>query len=77
MNEFSDPVGDDHFTGLYTKYQVERLHDTKGKHKNCYFFVLDTTHDVYAKEALTTYARACEVEYPQLAEDLWDLIETL
>lgn len=32
-------------------------------------FVLDTTHDPYAKAALLAYADACEADFPKLAVD--------
>lgn len=78
MNEegFVAPENDQS-AGLYTKYTIKRLGDRTGKHSECFKFVIDCQHDKFAKEALTAYARVCAQEYPQLAEDLWDLIETL
>lgn len=61
---------DDRGLGLYTKYKVERLDDPKGKHLDCFFFVLDWDHDPYAVPAARAYARACKDEFPKLAEDL-------
>lgn len=62
--------------GLYRKYHVERLNDPDGKHRDCPFFVLDLRHDVYARAALGVYIDACQFEYPQLAEDLADLLRS-
>ena len=56
--------------GLYRKFNVSRVSDPKGKHKNCEYFVLDMSHDKFARDALNAYASACEHEYPQLAADL-------
>ncbi|MGE5523418.1 MAG: hypothetical protein ACM3SS_06875, partial [Rhodospirillaceae bacterium] len=59
--------------GLYHKFNVERTDGSSapgGKHHGCDYFVLDMTHDAFAKAALTAYADACEKEYPLLADDL-------
>ena len=60
--------------GLYRKYRVERLDDVAGKHKDCFYFVLDTTHDPYAIVALKAYAVACRGEYPELGKDIDALV---
>lgn len=60
-------------TGLYRKFNVLRTdgRDMPGeKHENCQYFVLDITHDPFAKPALLAYAEACKNSYPVLAEDL-------
>ena len=65
---------DDRTRGLYGKFRVERTDGKSAagqKHEGCDYFVLDLTHDPYALPALWAYARACEREYPELAEDLW------
>jgi hypothetical protein len=59
--------------GLYGKFKVERTDGKSApgeKHHGCDYFVLDLTHDPYARAALATYARECEVEYPALHDDL-------
>jgi hypothetical protein len=59
--------------GLYNKFFVIRTDGSseKGcKHHNCHYFVIDITHDKYAKYALNAYADACEAEFPNLANDL-------
>lgn len=59
--------------GIYHKFIVKRVDGTdfpQGKHDGCDYFVLDTTHDVYAMAALLAYADACEADYPQLAADI-------
>ena len=56
--------------GLYRKYRVDRLDDVKGKHNDCFYFVLDTAHDKFAVPALKAYANACREEYPVLAQDI-------
>ncbi|KKK98465.1 hypothetical protein LCGC14_2642470 [marine sediment metagenome] len=57
-------------TGLYGKYRVEKIADPKGKHNDCFFFVLDITHDPLARAALATYAILCREIDEQLADDL-------
>jgi len=61
--------------GLYPegKYHISRVdgNDGKGrKHDGCFYFVLDVTHDTFAREALNAYADLCERELPLLAADL-------
>lgn len=60
-------------SGLYHKYKISRM-DNKdsagGPHENCSYFVLDLSHDPYAKAAILAYAEACRVELPLLAADL-------
>jgi hypothetical protein len=60
--------------GLYQKYEVQRLNDTTGKHDDCEYFVLDPTHDAFAKHALVAYAIACRDKYPVLADDLLTMV---
>lgn len=55
--------------GLYHKYSVYRV-DESPNHENCDYFVLDLTHDPYARQALAAYAVACADKHPQLAKDL-------
>ncbi|HDZ14858.1 MAG TPA: hypothetical protein ENH60_08175 [Pricia sp.] len=57
-------------TGLYGKYRVEKISDPTGKHNDCFFFVLDITHDLLARTALATYAILCKEVDEQLADDL-------
>jgi len=60
-------------TGIYCKFHVERVDGTSGqgkKHYGCEYFVLDLTHDPYAKAAILAYAGSCESIYPLLARDL-------
>lgn len=56
--------------GLYRKYNVERLNDPTGKHRDCIYYVLDLNHDRHAVAALEAYAASCAEEYPTLAFDL-------
>jgi hypothetical protein len=59
--------------GLYRKFIVCRADgssDPGGKHDGCDYFVLDLTHDKFARPALEAYAGACAEEYPQLATDI-------
>jgi hypothetical protein len=60
--------------GVYDKYVVARKGDESGKHDDCFYFVLDTTHDRFAKYALMMYAIACREEYPRLSCDLLDMV---
>lgn len=64
----------DKFRGIYGKYRVERNEDPTGKHKSCFYFVLDIEHDKFAVTALSAYAQACKEEYPQLALELNALV---
>lgn len=70
----------DKHVGLYKKYEVARADGSSspgGKHEHCTYFVLDLVHDRYAKSALISYAYACAMEYPELARDLWRIIEEM
>lgn len=63
--------------GLYEKYKVTRVDKTDkpgGKHAGCEYFVLDITHDPFAKAALAAYANACHRTHPMLALDLRDKV---
>jgi hypothetical protein len=62
-------IGQDKQMGLYRKFEVTR-HDPNGKHKNCFYFVLDTDHDQFSVPALEAYVSTCEKEFPALAADL-------
>lgn len=59
--------------GLYRKFNVTRVDGRDkpgGDRSGASYFVLDLTHDPFARTALTAYADACESEYPALASDL-------
>lgn len=59
--------------GLYNKFYVIRTDGKSApgqKHDNCEYFVLDLTHDPFAKAAIKAYAEACRDEYPRLSADL-------
>jgi hypothetical protein len=59
--------------GLYKKFEITRTDGSSapgGKHHGCRYFVLDLTHDPFARAAIGAYADACEGEYPALADDL-------
>jgi len=57
--------------GLYPKYQVTRIYDPEGKHKDCRYFVLDPEHDPIARFALRAYmVMAKHRGYGSLARDL-------
>jgi hypothetical protein len=49
-----------HKAGLTNRYHVQRVHDPKGKHSECRYFVLDPQHDPLARIALKAYADAAE-----------------
>ena len=60
--------------GLYKKYDVARTDGSSGaggKHECCDYFVLDLDHDRLAWAALENYARAAEIDFPLLADDLY------
>jgi len=59
--------------GLFSKFIVSRTDgkDRVGcKHYGCDYFVLDVTHDQYAKSALSAYAASCASTHPKLSEDM-------
>jgi hypothetical protein len=67
--------------GLYGKFHVSRV-DGKdlpgGSKENARYFVLDYVNDIFARDALWTYAVSCGHKFPELAEDLKkELRETL
>jgi|CXWL01.1.fsa_nt_gi hypothetical protein len=67
----------DETRGLYDKFAVERTDGSSepgGKHDGCRYYVLDLTHDPFARPALLAYAVACEADYPLLAADLRRLL---
>jgi hypothetical protein len=66
----------DNNRGLYHKYDVTRVNDTTGKHRECDYFVLDWRHDPYAVVAARAYAHACEAEFPVLARELRQRADT-
>lgn len=68
-----DPSQPDVEAGLYQKFEVyrtDRRDEIGFKHHGCEYFVLDITHDQFAKAALAAYAEACRATHPQLAEDI-------
>ena len=59
--------------GLYRKFDVVRTDGQSAvgqKHSECEYFVLDLSHDPYARVAVLAYSIACGREYPLLAQDL-------
>lgn len=54
------------------KFKVERADgDPTGKHRDCFYFVLDVEHDPHALPAIAAYAESCEADgYGPLAADL-------
>ncbi len=65
--------GKDSKRGLYLKFTVTRTDGSDrngGRHVHCKYFVLDLTHDQFARIALKAYARACRSLFPHLAFDL-------
>ncbi len=58
---------------LFRKFIVRRTDGTSDygkKHDGCEYFVLDLTHDPYAKAAALAYVEACKADYPLLAADM-------
>lgn len=65
--------------GLYPKFEVKRTDGKSAlgeKHYGCSYFVLDLTHDSHAIPAILAYIDSCRDKYPNLANDLIDLIRT-
>ncbi len=74
-----DMVMGDKTRGLYGKFTVTRNDGSSregGKHENCDYFVLDLSHDSHAISALKAYADSCRDDYPLLADDLDQIVQT-
>ena len=59
--------------GLHNKYEVRRTDGRDqpgGDREGSFLFVLDATHDIFARQAIRAYAEACAQRSPQLAADL-------
>ena len=68
----------DNTRGIYKKYHVSRVdgRDAPGeKHDDCFYFVLDVTHDPHSLAALRAYANSCRLEYPKLAAELDNIVK--
>ena len=66
--------------GLIDKYNVKRTDGRDGpgsKHYRCALFVLDLTHDRHARQVLYGYGARINRKKPQLAKDLYDLLDLL
>lgn len=66
--------------GLYAKYRVMRNDGSSekgGRHEHCEYFVLDLSHDPHAIPALRAYAESCQMDFPFLARDLLEKIDSL
>lgn len=59
------------------RYRVQRLGDKTGKHKDCFFFVIDLSHDKHAPFVLRAYALAIESENYELASSLRNTAKSL
>lgn len=58
---------------IYEKFVVIRADGTDApglKHDGCDYFVLDLTHDEFARKAIGAYAEACHSTHPELASAL-------
>ena len=65
--------------GMYHKFTVYRNDGRDklgGDRHGAQYFVLDVTHDKFAKPALATYVAACRNDYPALADDITTIIDT-
>ena len=63
----------DRAKGFYEKFNVERVDGGSKhfeRHEHCDYFVIDLDHDPNACAALMTYAAACDMTHPLLADDL-------
>lgn len=59
--------------GVYRKFNVSRTDGRDlagGDRHGAEYFVLDVTHDRFAKPALAAYAAACRGDYPSLSDDM-------
>lgn len=58
---------------VFNKFNVRRVDGrdrSGGDREDAKYFVLDVTHDPFARQALIAYANACEETHPQLAADI-------
>lgn len=63
---------------IYRKFNVTRTDGTHCpgcKHDGCAYFVLDVTHDPYAKPALIAYATECRKTHPQLCDSIYAMLK--
>lgn len=63
---------------IYQKFDVRRVdgRDAPGeKHFGCRYFVLDLTHDPYARIAALAYADACAASHPVLSIELRNRVD--
>lgn len=70
-------MSNEYYEGLEYKYTVKRNWDPENKHKDCFYFVLDITHDKHARKALKKYIKLCWKEHPVLAADLLGVLNGL
>jgi hypothetical protein len=56
--------------GLHPKYHVAKVFDPDHKHDDCFYFVLDLTHDGVAQSAVLAYSDLIARTNPVLASDL-------
>jgi hypothetical protein len=56
--------------GLHPKYHVAKVFDPDHKHDDCFYFVLDLTHDEVAQSAALAYSDLIARTNPVLASDL-------
>jgi hypothetical protein len=63
-------TGHDRDKPRYDKFKVERVDGRAHLHVGCDYFVLDLTHDKFARPAIEAYITACKDEFPALAADL-------
>ena len=65
---------------LYQKFDIRRADGTDApgeKHDGCQYFVLDLTHDPYARRAALEYGRLCMDTHPTLGVELVNLATDL
>jgi len=66
--------------GIYEKYIVKRgdgRSEPGQRHYGCNYFVLDLTHDRFARKALLQYAEDCKVLFPELSKDLYRIADQM
>lgn len=58
---------------VFNKFHVHRTDGRDhpgGDRENAKYFVLDVTHDPFARRALIAYTNECEETHPQLSADI-------
>jgi hypothetical protein len=62
--------------GIFKKYKIEKANGDLID-PDAQYFILRLDTDVHARVATLAYAKSCNEENPDLAQDLWNLVTEL